>query len=200
MSFIRSAFFILLFLSANLSYSAPPAKHLYPIVWKWMKGKSDSLYTFNRQTHPGLIDNLSDAYQVRRAREYWYQKNMETFMNGKREWQQMTNFLGRYQTIRGVWRSGLDMVEQTLGGFTVHIRPINKDSIEITLHDIKSRWSLFLHLPFVKNVPHNRHDKKRMMNSHWVFTWREPVQNGLFYQRIYNKSIYKVRAFTGHHF
>ncbi|MFM6983667.1 MAG: hypothetical protein ACKOXF_06015 [Chitinophagaceae bacterium] len=196
----RSLLLLTIFASASTVFSLPPARHLYPIVWQWMRGNSDSLYRFNNTTHPGVTDNLKDAYQVRRAREFWYQKNMATFQNGQRQWLGVTDFLGRYQTLRGVWRSGLDMVEQTLGGFTVHITPVNKDSIEITIHDIKSRWSLFLHLPFIKNVPHNNHDKKNMMNSHWIFTWREPILNSLFHQRLYNSSFYRKRMFTGHHF
>jgi hypothetical protein len=199
MGIARSLLLIAALSMASKAYSTPPARHLYPIVWQWMQGNSDSLYTFNSSTHPGLTNNLKDAYQVRRAREYWYQKNMEVFKNGTRQWQSMTGFLGRYQTLRGVWRSGLDMVEQTLGGFTVHITPVNKDSIEITIHDIKSRWSLFLHLPFVKNVPHSS-DKRNMMDSHWIFTWREPVLNSLFHQRLYNTRFYRKRSFTGHHF
>ena len=106
---------------------------------------------------------------------------------------------GRFQTIRGVWRSGFDMVEQTLGGFTVHIHPIDKDSIEFTVLDMKSRWSLFLHLPFIKNVDHNATQPKRMMNSYWIFKWREPVSNALFYQRQYNQW-FRKRHYTGHNF
>lgn len=197
---LRSAILILFFIALiPLSWSKPPARQLYPIVWKWIQGKSDSVYYFNQNTHPELIQHVKDAFQVRRAREFWYQKNMSNFKSGDRQWQSMTNFLGRYQTIRGVWRSGLDMVEQTIGGFTVHIHPVNRDSIEITVLDIKSRWSLFLHLPFVRNVAHSSAQPKRMMNSRWIFTWREPVSNALFYQRQFNQ-YFRKRLYTGHNF
>lgn len=197
---LRSSILILLVVfNTTLTWCKPPAKQLYPIVWKWLKGNSDSVYYFSQTSHPQIISNVQDAYQVRRAREFWYQKNMSVFIEGKRQWLGMNNFLGRYQTLRGVWRSGIDMVEQTIGGFTVHIHPVNKDSVEFTVLDIKSRWSLFLHLPFVKNVAHSSTDKKIMMNCRWIFTWREAISNSLFYQRQYNER-FRKRAFTGHNF
>lgn len=195
---ISLLFYFAVFLNL-MGKSAPPAKHLYPIVWKWMQGKSDSAYYFNQRSHPELIQKLTDAYQVRRAREFWYHKNLPGFNDGRRQWLAMTDFLGRFQTIRGIWRSGFDMVEQTLGGFTVHIHPVNKDSIEFTVLDMKSRWSLFLHLPFIKNVDHNDEQPKRMMNSYWIFKWREPINNALFHQRQYNQR-FRKRSYTGHNF
>lgn len=195
---ISTLFFFAVFLSSS-GKSAPPAKHLYPIIWQWMQGKSDSAYYFNQGSHPELIKKLTDAYQVRRAREFWYQKNLPSFIDGRRQWLPMSDFLGRFQTIRGVWRSGFDMVEQTLGGFTVHIHPVDKDSIEFTVLDMKSRWSLFLHLPFIRNVDHNKERPKRMMNSYWIFNWREPVSNALFFQRQFNQR-FRKRHYTGHNF
>ncbi len=197
----RLILIVLLSFYSGIKGNTPPAKHLYPIVWKWMKGKSDSVYYFNFNTHPGIINNLQDAYQVRRAREYWYNKNLDSFHLGRHNWLGVTNFAGRFQTLKGVWRSGFDMVEQTLGGFTVHIQPINSDTIEFTVLDIKSRWSLFLHLPFIKNKPYSSVDseKRKMMNTHWIITWREPVTTYLFYQRLYNMRFLR-RSFTGHNF
>ncbi|MCC6818288.1 MAG: hypothetical protein IT245_05315 [Bacteroidia bacterium] len=197
--------FCLLFSFINLpcfGISVPPSKPLYSIVWKWLGGKSDSAYYFNTTTHPHLIHNLKDAYQIRRAREFWYDKNLDSFNQGKQNWLAVTGFLGRYQTLKGVYRSGFDMVEQTLGGFTVHVHPIGKDTIEFKVHDIKSRWSLFLHLPFVKNVPFdsNLKTQRNMTDCHWFISWRECVSTAYFYQRHFNKMHFKRRQFTGHHF
>lgn len=182
--------------------AAPPSSALYPIIWKWLGGKSDSAYRFNSFSHQGLVNNLMDAYQIRRAREFWYDKNLFNFENGNSSWHNVDDFLGRYQTLRGVCRAGFDMVEQTLGGFTVHIKAVGKDSIEFNVHDIKSRWSLFLHLPFVRNIPYdpNKTVQRNMSDCHWFITWREPVRTSLFYQRQFNKMTYKRKNFTGHNF
>lgn len=192
----------LLILFKNIAGAQAPAMTLYPIVWKWLGGKSDSLYLFKESEHPKLINNLKNAYQVKRAREYWYNKNLNTFNSGQRTWSEVNNFSGRFQTLRGVFRAGFDMVEQTIGGFTVHITPIGTDSIEFTLVDLKSRWSLFLHLPFIKNIPYasGAQVQRNMSNSYWVFTWRESVENLYFQQRIYNTKYKKRKPFTGHNF
>lgn len=200
---VLKRFLIFIFFAncTNLFASSPPASHLYPIVWKWLKGKSDSAYSFDMHSHPGLVSNLQDAYQVRRAREFWYNKNLDSFNMGRRNWLGVTDFLGRFQTIRGVFRSGFDMVEQTLGGFTVHIQPVDKDTLEFTIHDVKSRWSLFLHLPFVKNIPYQSGsaNQRNMTDTHWVIKWREPVKNIYFHQRMRNTTLYK-KKFSGHNF
>jgi hypothetical protein len=180
----------------------PPAKYLYPIVWKWMKGKADSAYTFTETSHPTLINKLKNAFQVRRAREFWYQKNMDSFALGHFNWLPVSNFLGRFQTIKGIYRSGFDMVEQTLGGFTVHISPVSRDSVRFTVCDIKSRWSLFLHLPFVRNIPYDRSRKRQkpMTDTFWTFEWTEAVSTRLFYQRRMNILDFPHRKYSGHNF
>lgn len=167
-----------------------------------MKGKADSSYTFNEKTHPQLVENVRNAFQVRRAREFWYQKNMDSFLLGRFNWLPVTDFLGRFQTIKGVYRSGFDMVEQTLGGFTVHIIPSGRDSVRFTVYDVKSRWSLFFHLPFVGTVPYDgsRHRQKLMTDSHWTIEWTEVISTRLFYQRQFNLFQRPRKKYSGHNF
>ncbi len=174
----------------------------YPIIWKWMKGQADSAYNFKEHSNPALVSALKNAYQVRRAREYWYQKNMDSFRQGRFNWLPVTDFLGRFQTIKGIARAGLDMTEQVVGGFTVHIKPVGHDSVHFTVYDVKSRWSLFFHLPFVHNIPYDGSLKKQknMTNTIWTFEWVEPVSSRLFFQRQWNLVIYPRKAYSGHHF
>lgn len=179
-------------------YSTPPSAPLYPILWKWALGKAKAEYHFNQYNNPGIIRNIRDAYQVRRAREFWYDKNMPSFENGLREWQGVTDFAGRFQTVRGIFRAGRDMTEQILGGYTVHIQPLGKDSMQFTVLDIKSRWSLFLHLPFVGNRSYDssRSRQKLMTDCKWLIQWTEPIENGLFHRRKYNQLFFR-RKFSG---
>ena len=142
---------------------------------------------------------MFDAYQVKRAREYWYNKNMNSFNDGTSNWQSVTNFLGRFKTLFGVYRASFDDIEQTIGGYTIHIFPQNKDSIRFVIIDIKSRWSLFLHLPFIKNKPFNSIHPKRMQNMVWHMDWTEPVRTELFYQRQMNKR-FKRQQYSGYLF
>lgn len=193
---------IILPYAGKAEFCKPPASNLYPIVWKWLSGRSDSSYNFNEQSHPHLIRNLKDAYQIKRAREFWYAKNIDSFNSGHWNWAGVNGFLGRFQTFRGIYRAGTDMVEQTLGGFTVHITPKGKDSIEFTLHDIKSRWSLFFHLPFINNVAFDagRTRQRNMTDTHWWFKWTEPINTAMFHQRIYNQRFKSHRNYSGHYF
>lgn len=198
---ILTLLFLLPF-NGNASTQRPPATHLYPIVWKWFSGRIDSSYYFNEFSHPNLINNLKDAHQVKRAREFWYAKNLDSFNSGHWNWLGVSNFLGRFQTIRGIYRAGTDMVEQTIGGFTVHVSPKGKDSIEFTLHDIKSRWSLFFHLPFIKNIEFdgNKTIQRNMTNTHWWFKWTEPIHTALFHQRSFNQKFKNRKKYSGHYF
>lgn len=185
-----------------LAAAKPPACQLYPLIWKWMGGKTDSAYHFNRFNAPEVVTSVSNAFQVRRAREFWYQKNMDSFNAGRHNWLQVTDFLGRFQTIRGFGRANIDMVEQIMGGFTVHITPSGRDSIKFTVLDIKSRRSMFLHIPLVGNRPFDpgRKRQKPMTNMSWYFEWTEPVCTALFYQRQYNVTLFPHRHYTGHNF
>jgi hypothetical protein len=200
---VRVLFILPLLLLSHLSSAQKPASSaLYPIVWKWMKGKADSAYCFNETRHPQLIGHLQNAFQVRRAREFWYQKNMDSFDAGRYNWQPVTGFLGRFQTIRGVYRAGFDMVEQTLGGFTVHITPSGSDSIKFVVFDIKSRWSLLFHLPFIENRAYDRSRtrQKVMTDTYWTFEWTEAVTTRLFHQRKWNIILFPNRPYSGHNF
>lgn len=142
---------------------------------------------------------MKDAFQVKRAREFWYNKNMTLFKNGDRNWYSVTNFLGRFKTLIGVYKAGFDDIEQTIGGYTIHILPHNKDTVKFIIIDIKSKWSLFYHLPFIKNTPYNRESKKRMQNMIWQFEWYEPIKTEYFYQRQMNQ-ILKKRPYSGYLF
>jgi hypothetical protein len=202
-----SCVILLIFISLFLSYNPLRAQNksplsLYPIIWKWLEGRADSAYTFTEQTHPTLISHLNDAFQVRRAREFWYQKNMDSFNSGRFNWLPVNGFLGRFQTLRGISRAGVDMVEQTLGGFTVHMAPVGHDSLKFIVFDIKSRWSLFFHLPFIHNIEydHSRTRQKPMTNTYWSFEWTEPIKTGLFYQRQWNLLKFPHRNYSGHNF
>lgn len=172
---------------------------LIPILKLWAKGKSDSIYYFNQSQHSHIVSPMFDAYQVKRAREYWYNKNMNMFNDGTSNWQSVTNFLGRFKTLIGVYRASFDDIEQTIGGYTIHIFPQNKDSLKFVLIDIKSRWSLFFHLPFIKNKPFNSIHPKRMQNMIWQMEWTEPVRTELFYQRQMNKR-FKKQQYSGYLF
>lgn len=167
-----------------------------------MKGKADSAYHFNPANAPAVVFSVSNAFQVRRAREFWYQKNMDSFNAGRHNWLPVTDFLGRFQTIRGFARANIDMVEQVMGGFTVHVRPSGRDSLRFTVLDIKSRRSLFLHIPLVGNRPYEpgRKRQKLMTNMCWYFEWTEPVRTALFYQRQHNLMLFPQRYYTGHNF
>lgn len=167
----------------------------------WAKGKSDSIYFFKSKEFPKITNALKDAYQVRRCREFWYNKNLDMFKNGSQNWLEVTNFSGRFQTFRGVLRAKMDFFEQTIGGFTVHVYPIKKDSIKFIVYDIKSRWSLFYHLPFIQNVQYNNliSKQKPMTNMIWWFEWTESIKTSLFYQRLYNQQFIK-KKYSGHYF
>ena len=182
----------------NILGQSNPTK-LIPILNLWAKGKSDSIYYFNQTQHSNIVTPMLDAFQVKRAREFWYNKNMNTFNEGTRNWQSVTNFLGRFKTLIGVYRARFDDIEQTIGGYTIHIIPVNKDSIRFVLIDIKSRWSLFLHLPFIKNKPFNSIHPKRMQNMIWQMEWTEPIRTELFYQRQMNKR-FKRKQYSGYLF
>ena len=172
---------------------------LIPVLKLWAKGKADSIYHFNQNHHSHLVTPMLNAYQVKRAREYWYNKNMNSFIHGDKNWQSVTDFLGRFKTLIGIYRANIDDIEQTIGGFTVHIFPQNRDSIRFVLVDVKSRWSLFFHLPFVKNKPFNSNYPKRMQNMVWQFEWVEPVKTELFYQRQMNL-LFKKQNYSGYLF
>lgn len=199
---MRFIFSLILCVSQQLYAHKPPASPLYPIVWKWLKGKADSSYTFTETSHPELVKNMKDAFQVRRAREFWYNKNMDSFQQGNFNWLPVSDFLGRFHTVKGVYRSGFDMVEQILGGFTVHIQPISRDSVKFKVYDVKSRWSLFFHLPFVQNIAFDRTKtrQKPMTNTEWTIEWTEAVSNHLFYQRKLNLLQIPNRPYSGHNF
>jgi hypothetical protein len=173
---------VVLFLTQNIGCK-PPANCLYPILWKWFQGKADSMYYFSDKTHPTLISQLKTSYQVQMAKNYWVNKNLDTFTNGSTHWLSYTNYLGRFQTIRGLARAGTNMVQQIIGGYTVSVLPISKDSVKFIVHDVKSRKSLFLHFPFVKNRAYdkNRKRQKLMTNIHWYFEWTEPIQHKDFH-------------------
>lgn len=200
---VKAFLFLSVLGTAGTAYSQKSGTgYLYPVIWDWMKGKSDSAYVFTEQSHPVLIRHLENAYQVRRAREFWYQKNMDSFKTGRSNWLPVSDFLGRFQTVRGICRAGTDMVEQALGGFTVHIRPVSRDSIKFIVFDLKSRWSLFFHLPFVSNrlYDRSRSRQKLMTNMSWTFEWTEPVRQGFFHQREWNLTLFPGRAYSGHNF
>ncbi len=190
---------LILLLLANISQASPPSGTLYPIIWKWLIGKADSTYLFTNNSHPKMVQNLQNAYQIKRAREFWYNKNLDSFRNGQQNWLGVTNFLGRFQTIRGIYRSGFDMVEQTLGTYIVNIIPVGKDSIKFKVIDIKSRWSVFLHCPLVNNraFDSNRKRQKLMTDVKWIFEWTEAIQAPLFYRRELNIQLYKQRKYSG---
>lgn len=199
---LRYCLIPILAICSTIDAAKPPASTLYPLIWQWMTGKADSAYHFNQANAPGLISAISNAFQVRRAREFWYQKNMDSFHAGHRNWLPVTDFLGRFQTIRGFSRANIDMVEQILGGFTVHIRPSGRDSIMFTVLDVKSRRSLFLHIPLIGNRAFEPGKKRQrsMTNMYWYFQWTEPVRTALFYQRQYNVMLFPHRHYTGHNF
>lgn len=192
-------YLVVLALVSTAAMAKPPAATLYPIVWQWMWGKADSSYRFNDYGHFDLIANLKNAHQVKRAREFWYAKNMQVFKAGDNHWLPMDSFLGRFQTIRGVIRSNTDMVEQTIGGFTVHIHPIGSDSLRYTVYDVKSRWSFFWHLPFIGNRPFipGKHRQKLMAEMKWYFVWTEPINRTLFHRRELNTKFYNAKKYTG---
>lgn len=180
-------------------HSQAPSLKLYPILWKWVKGSADSIYYFDNNHTPSLINNIKNAYQVKRATEFWYAKNLDSFNNGRQHWVGMTNFLGRFQGPAGLYRSGFNMTQQSLGTYTVHIQPKGKDSIQFTVVDIKSRWSALLHCPLVKNRLYdaNRKRQKIMTNVKWVFTWTQAIQPSLFYNRTLNLLLYPHRKYSG---
>lgn len=190
---------LLFFFSISQLHSQSSAKPLYPILWQWFKGKADSTYYFNNHQFPLLIGAIKNAYQVKRATEYWYAKNLDSFNKGNQNWVGMTDFLGRFQTIRGICRAGFNMTQQSLGTFIVHIQPKGKDSIQYTVIDIKSRWSALLHCPLVKNRSFDatRKRQKLMANVKWVFTWTAPIQPSLFQLRTLNKRLYPHRNYSG---
>lgn len=177
----------------------PPAAPLYPVIWKWAWGHADSSYRYTSANYPRMIGNLQNAYQIKRAREFWYNKNLKVFQMGHNRWLRVDSFLGRFQTIRGFIRAGSDMVEQSIGGFTVHILPKGSDSLHFTVYDVKSRWSFFWHLPFVGNRPYEagRHRQKLMADVKWYFEWTEPIKSALFQRRILNMQLYPAKKYTG---
>lgn len=195
---MRYCILALLFMVLKLQ-SQPPSSILYPILWKWFIGKADSVYYFNSTQNGDLIGNVRNAYQVKRATEFWYDKNMDSFGNGKQHWAGMSNFLGSFQTFYGFYRAGFNMTQQSLGTFIVHIQPKGKDSIQYTLIDIKSRWSGLLHIPLVKNRLYNptRKTQKLMTNVKWIFTWTDAIKPQLFHQRTLNKRLYPRRKYSG---
>jgi hypothetical protein len=166
-----------------------------------MLGNSDSIYYFKQNEFPKITTSLNDAYQVKRAREFWYNKNLDAFLTGKQQWQDVRGFSGRFQTFKGIVRAKFDFFEQTIGGYTVHIQPIHKDTIKFIIYDIKSKWSLFFHLPFIKNTPYNHliTKQKPMTNMIWWIEWTEPIKTSLFYQRQYNLLFIK-KKYSGHYF
>lgn len=166
-----------------------------------MLGKSDSIYFFKQNQFPIITNSLKDAYQVKRAREFWYNKNLNSFQTGNQNWQNVTDFSGRFQTFKGVLRAKFDIYEQILGGFTIHIQTINKDSIKFIVYDIKSKWSLFYHLPFIENTTFNNKKTKQkpMTNMIWWIEWTESIKTSLFYQRQFNE-IFIKKKYSGHNF
>lgn len=114
----------------------------------------------------------------------------------------MTQYLGKFSRHWAVLRAGTDMVEQTIGSFIVNITPIGKDSIHFRVRDVKSRNSLFLHIPFIKNIKFdsNRKRQKLMSNVEWVFEWTEPIYNFLFLRRELNMVLQNNTKFLGRGF
>lgn len=193
---------IILFLGAICSQAKPPALILYKQVHLWFWGKADSVTYYNEYSHSSLIYNLKNAHHVKTAREYWYNKNLDSFKNGKQNWLNMTHYLGKFSRHWAVLRAGTDMVEHTIGSFIVNITPIGKDSIHFRVRDVKSRNSLFLHIPFIKNIKFdsNRKKQKLMSNIEWIFEWTEPIQNHLFIRRELNVLLQKKPKFLGNGF
>ncbi len=193
---------IILFFSSLFIEAKPPSFVLYKQVHLWFWGKADSVTYYNQSSHPQLIKKLMDAHHVKTAREYWYNKNLDSFNNGKQNWLTMTQYLGKFTRHWAVLRAGSDMVEHTIGSFIVNISPIGKDSIHIRVRDVKSRNSLFLHIPFIKNVSFqsNRNRQKLMSNVEWIFEWTEPIYSHLFIRRelnviLQNNTKYKGKGF-----
>jgi hypothetical protein len=194
-------FILAIFNFSNIYSQDNEHKYILKNLKNWVIGNSDSIYFFKAQEYPKITSSLIDAFQVKRAREFWYNKNIDAFNSGNHQWQDVSNFSGRFQTIKGVIRAKFDFFEQVIGGFTVHIKPINKDTLKFIVYDIKSKWSLFYHLPFVKNTPYNNSliNQKPMTNMIWWIEWTEPVKTALFYQRQYNQLFIK-KKYSGHYF
>lgn len=193
---------LILFLVSLGLQAKPPSFILYKQVHLWFWGKADSVTYYYQYSHPQLIQNIIDAHHVKTAREYWYNKNLDSFKNGKQNWLNMTQYLGKFSRHWAVLRAGTDMVEQTIGSFIVNITPIGKDSIHFRVRDVKSRNSLFLHIPFIKNIKFdsNRKRQKLMSNVEWVFEWTEPIYNFLFLRRELNMVLQNNTKFLGRGF
>ena len=112
--------------------------------------------------------NMSNAWDVDRARQYFYNKNKGLPFD---EWEAVTNFKGAFGPIELV-TAGIDPTEQFVGSYRVDIFPRPNKTIEFWLQNTTSMQSFL----YGRGQEYERSEMPFGGNLRQVFTWKEPAQ------------------------
>lgn len=127
--------------------------------------------------HP-MTKRLQNAYQVNRARAYFYKKYLSKFNSGASlKGASVTNFNGSFGLF-GLVAAGTDIVEQYVGSMNIDIQVDEKgENMLFILGNNTSKTSALYHAAdSYERTPGN----EAMGNMYQVYIWKEPITTAGF--------------------
>jgi hypothetical protein len=152
--------------------------------WAMGLGATNRIFTPN---HP-MTTRLKNAYQVNRARAFFYKKYLANFKNRQPlKGAYVTGFKGSFG-LAGLTVAGTDIVEQFVGSINIDIQvDANGENMLFIISNTTSKTSAFYHI--ADSYERTPNGLTSMGNIYQVFIWKEAITDAGFKSAIYSNAM-----------